>query len=276
MPLQNQKIGFLGGGAMAEALITGLLRSGLVEPASVYASDITAVRQEYLKQKFGIQTADNSTVVSAADIVVLAVKPQAIPGLLEEIAPAARPEQTVVSIVAGISTGFIEAFFKVPVPVVRVMPNTPCLVGEGASALCPGKFCLQPNMELAMAILKASGQAVVVDESMMDCVTGLSGSAPAYMYLIMEGFIDGAVRLGLSRDVARVLTAQTMLGSAKMVLETGEHPAKLKDMVTTPGGTTIAGLYALEEGALRSVLMKAVAEAALRSSQLAPGKNSKT
>jgi pyrroline-5-carboxylate reductase len=261
---------------MAEALITGLLRSGLVEPASVYASDITAVRQEYLEQKFGIQTADNSAVVSASDIVVLAVKPQAIPGLLEEIAPAARPEQTVVSIVAGISTGFIEAFFKVPVPVVRVMPNTPCLVGEGASALCPGKFCLQPNIDKAMAILKASGRAVVVDESMMDCVTGLSGSAPAYMYLIMEGFIDGAVRLGLSRDVARVLTAQTMLGSAKMVLETGEHPAKLKDMVTTPGGTTIAGLYALEEGALRSVLMKAVAEAALRSSQLAPGKNSKT
>ncbi len=261
---------------MAEALITGLLRSGLVEPASVYASDISAARQEYLEQKFGIKTADNSSVVSAADIVVLAVKPQAISGLLEGIAPAARPELTVVSVVAGISTDFIEGFFKAPVPVVRVMPNTPCLVGEGASALSPGKFCSQPNMDKALAILKASGQAVVVDESMMDCVTGLSGSAPAYMYLIMEGFIDGAVRLGLSRDVARVLTAQTMLGSAKMVLETGEHPAKLKDMVTTPGGTTIAGLYALEEGALRSVLMKAVAEAALRSSQLAPGKNSKT
>ncbi|TEB05802.1 Pyrroline-5-carboxylate reductase [Pelotomaculum schinkii] len=276
MPLRDQKIGFLGGGAMAEALIAGLLRSGLVEPASVYASDISAARQEYLEQKFGIKTADNSSVVSAADIVVLAVKPQAISGLLEEIAPAARPELTVVSVVAGISTDFIEGFFKTPVPVVRVMPNTPCLVGEGASALSPGKFCSQPNMDKALAILKASGQAVVVDESMMDCVTGLSGSAPAYMYLIMEGFIDGAVRLGLSRDVARVLTAQTMLGSAKMVLETGEHPAKLKDMVTTPGGTTIAGLYALEEGALRSVLMKAVAEAALRSSQLAPGKNSKT
>jgi pyrroline-5-carboxylate reductase len=254
------------------ALITGLLGAGLVEPASVYASDINTARQEYLKQKFGIQTADNCAVVSTADIVILAVMPQAIEDLLKEIAPKVHPELTVISIVAGIPTDFIESFFSGPVPVVRVMPNTPCLIGEGASALCPGKFCAQPKMDNALAIFKASGQAVVVSESMMDCVTGLSGSAPAYMYLIMEAFIDGAVRLGMTRDVARVLTAQTMLGSAKMVLETGEHPAKLKDMVTTPGGTTIAGLYVLEKGALRSVLMKAVAKATERSSQLAPGK----
>jgi pyrroline-5-carboxylate reductase len=270
--LHDKKIGFLGGGAMAEALITGLLGAGLVEPASVFASDINAARQEYLKQKFGIQTADNCAVVSTADIVILAVKPQVIAGVLEEIAPQVRPDLTVISIVAGITTGFIESFFKVPVPVVRVMPNTPCLVGQGASALCAGKFSSQQNLDKALAVFKASGQAVVVAESMMDCVTGLSGSAPAYMYMIMEGLIDGAVRLGLSRDVARVLTAQTMLGSAKMVLETGEHPAVLKDRVTTPGGTTIAGLYVLEEGALRSILMKAVAEAASRSSQLAAGK----
>lgn len=257
---------------MAEALITGLLRSGLVVPASVCVSDINAARQEYLKQKFGIKTGDNNEVVRKADIVILAVKPQVMPVLLEEIAPAVRPELTVISIVAGSTTGFIEGFFKVPVPVIRVMPNTPCLIGEGASALCPGKFSAQPNMDKALAIFKASGQAVEVSESMMDCVTGLSGSAPAYMYLIMEAFIDGAVRMGMSREVARVLTAQTMLGSARMVLETGEHPAKLKDMVTTPGGTTIAGLYALEEGALRSVLMKAVAAATERSSQLAPAK----
>lgn len=257
---------------MAEALITGLLNAGLVEPTTVYVSDINVARQEYLKQKFGVQTANNSIVASTADIVVLAVKPQVISSVLAEIAPVVRPELTVVSIIAGITTGFIESFFKAPVPVVRVMPNTPCLVGEGASALCPGKFSSQLNLEKALAVLKASGQAVVVDESVMDCVTGLSGSAPAYMYMIMEGLIDGAVRLGLSRDVARVLTAQTMLGAAKMVLETGEHPAKLKDQVTTPGGTTIAGLYVLEEGALRSILMKAVAAAASRSSQLAAGK----
>lgn len=256
---------------MAEALITGLFRSGLVEPAAVLVSDISTGRQEYLKQKFGIVTADNGAVVNTVDIVVLAVKPQVIEGVLEEIAPLVRAGQTVISIVAGISTGFIESFFKNSVPVVRAMPNTPCLIGEGASALCPGKFCAKSNMDKALAIFKASGQAVEVSESMMDCVTGLSGSGPAYMYLIMEGLIDGAVRLGLSRDVARVLTAQTMLGSAKMVLETGEHPARLKDMVTTPGGTTIAGLYMLEDGAVRSVLMKAVAEAAARSGQLASG-----
>ncbi|MDD4237376.1 MAG: pyrroline-5-carboxylate reductase [Desulfotomaculaceae bacterium] len=271
MPLREKKIGFLGGGAMAEALITGLLGAGLVEPPSVYVSDINDARQEYLKQKFGIQTADNCTVAGTADIVILAVKPQVISGLLTEIAPHGRPELTVISIVAGISTGFIESFFEGPVPVVRVMPNTPCLVGQGASAVCSGQFSSKSNMEKALAIFKATGQAVVVAESMMDCVTGLSGSGPAYMFMIMEGFIDGAVRLGLSRDVARVLTVQTMLGSAKMVLETGEHPSKLKDMVTTPGGTTIAGLYALEEGALRSLLMKAVAEAADRSSKLSAG-----
>lgn len=269
MPLRDQKIGFLGGGSMAEALITGLLGAGLVEPASVYVSDISDTRKEYLREKFGIQTADNAFVCSKADMVILAVKPQVTPVLLEEIAANVSPKLTVVSIVAGITTGMIESFFSEPVPVVRVMPNTPCLVGQGASALCPGKFCSQPNLDKALAVFKAAGQAVVVAESMLDCVTGLSGSGPAYMYLIMEGLIDGAVRLGMTRDVARVLTAQTMLGSAKMVLETGEHPAKLKDMVTTPGGTTIAGLYSLEKGALRSVLMEAVAEATKRSSELA-------
>lgn len=269
MPLRNQKIGFLGGGSMAEALITGLFGAGLVEPAAVYVSDISDTRKEYLKEKFGIQTGDNNTVCSTVDIVVLAVKPQVMPQVLEEIASVVSPELTVVSIVAGITTGSIESYFSGPVPVVRVMPNTPCLVGQGASALCPGKFSSQANLDKAMAVFKASGQAVVVPESMMDCVTGLSGSGPAYMYMIMEGLIDGAVRLGMTRDVARVLTAQTMLGSAQMVLETGEHPASLKDMVTTPGGTTIAGLYALEEGALRSTLMKAVAEATNRSSELA-------
>lgn len=269
MPLRDQKIGFIGGGSMAEALITGLLGAGLMEPATVYVSDISDTRLDYLREKFGLQTGDNTTVCRAADIVILAVKPQVMPFVLEEIAPAVSAELTVVSIVAGITTEVIESFFSRPVPVVRVMPNTPCLVGQGASALCPGKFSSQSNLDKAMAVFRTSGQAVVVAESMMDCVTGLSGSGPAYMYMIMEGLIDGAVRLGMSRDVARVLTAQTMLGSAQMVLETGEHPARLKDMVTTPGGTTIAGLYALEEGALRSVLMKAVAEATNRSSELA-------
>lgn len=269
MSLQGQKIGFLGGGAMGEALMTGLLRAGLVAPSAIYVSDVSTGRLEYLKNKLSVNVmTENSAVVREAGLVILAVKPQVMPSLLEEIAPVVRPEQTVISIAAGITTGFIESYFECPIPVVRVMPNTPCLVGEGASAVSAGKHAGRDSVEKALAILSAAGKAVEVHEALLDCVTGLSGSGPAYMYVILEGFIDGAVRLGLPRDVAKVLITQTMLGAAKMVLETGEHPGKLKDMVTTPGGTTIAGLFALEEGALRATLMKAVEAATRRSREL--------
>jgi pyrroline-5-carboxylate reductase len=226
---------------------------------------------EYLEQKFGVNTTGkNMEVVEKSNIVVLAVKPQVMGSLLLDIAPVARPEQVFISIAAGVKTGYIESFLKGPVPVVRVMPNTPCLVGEGASAVSAGKHAGSDWIEKALAIFTAAGKAVEVPESLLDIVTGLSGSGPAYMYLILEGLIDGAVNLGLPRDLARILITQTMLGTAKIVLETGEHPAKLKDQVTTPGGTTMAGLEALEEGALRFVLMKAVAAAARRSGEL-PG-----
>jgi len=269
MSLRGRKIGFIGGGAMGEALITGLLRAGRMAPSAIFVSDVSAGRLEYLKEKLGINvTTENSGVLNETGIIVLAVKPRVMAVLLEEIAPLIRPEQTVISIAAGIPTGFIEAYFKVPVPVVRVMPNTPCMVGEGASAVSAGKFAGRDSVESALAVLSAAGKAVEVPESLLDCVTGLSGSGPAYMYEILEGFVDGAVRLGLPRDVAILLIAQTMLGAAKMVLETGEHLGKLKDMVTTPGGTTIAGLFALEEGALRAVLMKAVEAATRRSREL--------
>ena len=269
MPLKGQKIGFLGGGAMGEALITGLLRAGLVAPSEICVSDVSDGRLEHLKQKLGVNgTTDSRSVVKDADIVILAVKPQVMAPLLKEVAAVARPEQTFISIAAGITIDFIESCLDGPIPVVRVMPNTPCLVGEGASAVSTGKHAGGENVKKALAILAAAGRAVEVPESLLDCVTGLSGSGPAYMYVILEGFTDGAVRLGLPRDVARELAAQTMLGAAKMVLETGEHPGKLKDMVTTPGGTTAAGLFALEEGALRALLMKAVAAATQRSREL--------
>lgn len=269
MSLNGQKIGFLGGGAMGEALISGLLRARLVKPSAIYVSDVKAARLEHLKQKFEVNTtAENTEVVRKADIVILAVKPQVMAPLLKEIAPLARPEHTFISIAAGISISYIESYLEGPIPVVRVMPNTPCLVGEGASAVSAGKYATRENIEKALAIFAAVGKAVEVPESLFDCVTGLSGSGPAYMYVILEGFIDGAVNLGLPRDLARVLITQTMLGAAKMVLETGEHPGKLKDNVTTPGGTTIAGLFALEEGALRSLLMKAVSAASRRSKEL--------
>lgn len=269
MPLKGQKIGFLGGGAMGEALISGLLRAGLATPAAIYISDVKTARLEYLAQKFGVNTTGKNTEVAGkSDIVVLAVKPQVMGPLLLDIAPSARPDQIFISIAAGINTGYIESYLKGPVPVIRVMPNTPCLVGEGASAVSAGKHAGSECVDKALAIFAAAGKAVEVPEALLDIVTGLSGSGPAYMYLILEGLIDGAVKLGLPRDLARVLIAQTMLGAAKMVLETGDHPAELKDQVTTPGGTTMAGLGALEEGGLRSVLMKAVEAAARRSKEL--------
>jgi len=269
VPLKGQKIGFLGGGAMGEALIAGLLRAGLVEPSGIFVSDADPGRLEYLQKSSGVNiSADNGCVAKKADIVILAVKPQVVPPVLKEIAPLAKPEQIFVSIAAGVTTGMIEAALNRPCPVIRVMPNTPCLVGEGASAVSAGMHAGREHVRKVMAIFSAAGRAVEVQESLMDCVTGLSGSGPAYMYLILEGLIDGAVRLGLPRDTAGVLITQTMLGAAKMVLETGEHPGKLKDAVTTPGGTTIAGLYALEEGALRAHLMRAVEAATKRSKEL--------
>lgn len=269
MPLQGQIIGFLGGGAMGEAIITGLLRAGLVASSQLYVSDVSAGRLQHLEHVHGVRvTSENSAVVREADIVILAVKPQVAVPLLKEIAPLARPEQTFISIVAGISIDSLESGLQASIPVVRVMPNTPCLVGEGASAISPGRYAREEHVKKALAIFAAAGKAVEVPESLLDCVTGLSGSGPAYMYVILEGFIDGAVRLGLPRDTARVLIAQTMLGAAKLVLETGEHPGRLKDMVTTPGGTTMAGLFALEEGAVRALMMEAVAAATQRSREL--------
>ncbi len=269
MPLKGLKIGFLGGGSMGEALLTGLIRAGLAAPPELFVSDISPARLDLLREKLGVNvTTQNHEVLHEADVVILAVKPNAVPPLLKNIAPAVRTCQTFISIAAGISTGLIESCLAQPVPVVRAMPNTPCLVGEGASAVSVGKYAGEKDVKIALSIFSSTGKAVQVPESLLDCVTGLSGSGPAFMYMILEGFIDGAVRQGLSRDLARFLAAQTMLGSAKMVLETGEHPGKLKDMVTTPGGTTIAGLYALEEGALKALLMKAVDAATRRSREL--------
>ena len=269
MPLKGQRIGCLGGGAMGEALLTGLIEAGLVSPADVFVTDVRPDRLVCLTEKLGVSTAnDNARVVSAVDIVILAVKPQAIAGLLTEISPALTVEKIVISIAAGIKTELIQSILDRPVPVVRVMPNTPCLVGAGASAVSAGKYALKEHMDKALAVFGASGRAVPVPEALLDAVTGLSGSGPAFMYLVLEGLVDGAVRMGLPRDVALTLCAQTMFGAAKMVLETGDHPARLKDMVTTPGGTTIAGIAALEEGGVRGHMMKAVGAATMRAREL--------
>lgn len=262
-------IGCLGAGAMAEAILGGLAGSGMVQPHQLCASDANPGRVLCLQEKLGLKAAhDNVDLVNRANVIILAVKPGVIADVLAEVGSYIKASQTVVSIAAGITTSVIEQYLPEGVPVCRVMPNTPALVGAGASAICAGSSAGEESLNIATAICSSFGRAVVVSEDLMDSVTGLSGSGPAYMYLIAEAMADAGVKMGLPRDVALTLGAQTMLGAARMILETGEHPAKLKDMVTTPGGTTIAGLFALEDGSLRSAIMKAVQAATERSRDL--------
>lgn len=265
-------IGFLGGGAMAEALLAGILRAGLKSPGDLYVTDVQEERLAYLQHKFNINTSnDNAEVVGKADMLVLAVKPRVLPVVLKEVGGKIKPGQVVVSIAAGITTRFIEKYLDENVPVVRVMPNTPCLIGEGAAAIAGGKNARPGDLQQVEQLLAPVGIALKVEEYLMDAVTGLSGSGPAYIYLVAEAMADGGVRMGLPRDIALKLAAQTMLGAAKMILETGEHPARLKDNVVTPGGTTIEGLFALEEAGIRSAFMEAVENAARRSKELSGG-----
>ncbi|HHW44798.1 pyrroline-5-carboxylate reductase [Desulfofundulus thermobenzoicus] len=271
MPLKGLKIGCLGGGAMAQALLTGLINAG-IPAGDLYVSDTRRERLTFLRKELGVHALEsNKELVESLDIVILAVKPQVVADALAETGALFRPEQTLISIAAGITTGFIENFLSRGVPVIRVMPNTACLLGAGASALCAGTHATLRDRERAMAIFTAVGRAVEVPENLMDAVTGLSGSGPAYMFVILEAMADAGVRVGLPRDVALLLSAQTMLGAARMVLETSEHPGRLKNMVTTPGGTAIAGVYALEEGGLRVTLMRAVEDATSRSREMSAG-----
>ena len=263
------KLAFIGGGNMAEALVRGFLDSGIVRPDSICISDIVTGRLAHLRRTFRVRTSpDNATAVSDADIVILAVKPQSMEVALDAIAPIIRDSHLIVSIMAGVPTHRIEARLGGRGRVVRVMPNTPALVGKGATGVAGGKKARRKDLETVVEFFEAVGRAVVVSESQMDAVTGLSGSGPAYVALMIEALADGGVLMGLSRETALMLAAQTVAGAADMVLETGEHPGRLKDWVTSPGGTTIAGLAALEDGALRGVLIRAVEAAATRSLEL--------
>lgn len=269
MSLKDSRIGFIGGGAMAEALVAGITGSGLVGANRVLVSDVSEGRRRHLCEKYGITAEpENITVARRSDILILAVKPFVVGDVLEETAAYIGEEQTVISIAGGITTGYIEKKLTGKVPVVRVMPNTPALVGAGAAAVCCGRWAGDEHRETALALFGAVGMAVAVPEKLMDAVTGISGSGPAYMYVIVEAMADAGVRAGLPRDTALVLASQTMLGAARMILETGRHPGVLKDMVTTPGGTTIEGLFALEEGSLRATIGKAVAGACRRSREM--------
>jgi pyrroline-5-carboxylate reductase len=261
-------IAFLGGGQMAEALIGGLLAAHVAESASIVATDPLAARRDVLKARFGIHVDDHNTAAArAADIVVLAVKPQAMPSLLADVGPA-LDGKLVVSIAAGVTTAWIRERIAASRGIVRAMPNTPALVRAGATALSYQADLPADDVAAARMLFEAVGSVVSVEERLMDAVTGLSGSGPAYVFVAIEALADGGVKMGLPRATAELLAAQTVLGAARMVLESGEHPARLKDQVASPGGTTIAGLHQLEAGGMRSCLMAAVEAATKRSQEL--------
>ncbi len=267
--IQNHKIAFLGAGNMAEALVAGILQARLSEPDFVLATDISPTRLKVVKDRYQIQVGShNLDAVLWADIIIICVKPQVINEVLSNIQTGLTDKHLLISIAAGVPIKGIQAQIGQTIPLVRAMPNTPAVIQEGVTALAGCSGLSLENLKVAQSIFESIGKVVVVDESLMDAVTGLSGSGPAYVYLVIEALIDGGVRVGLPRNVAHTLAVQTVLGAAKMVGETGEHPAVLKDRVTSPGGTTIAGLQQLEEGGLRATLIEAVEAATHRSSEL--------
>jgi pyrroline-5-carboxylate reductase len=268
----GKTIGFVGAGNMAEALIRGLVQGGIVPADSIIASGPRRERLDELRATYGIHTtADNAAVPGRAQIIVLSVKPQILEKVAREIGPAMQPDRLVISVAAGVDSAAIESHLFDGARVVRAMPNTPALVRAGATAISRGRHATATDLAEAKLIFDAVGMTVMLDEIHLDAVTGLSGSGPAYIFLILEALADAGVKVGLSRRNAQQLAAQTVMGSAKMLLETDEHPGRLKDMVTSPGGTAIAGLHTLEEGGLRTTLMNAVETATKRARELGRG-----
>ena len=268
----DKTIGFLGAGNMAEALIRGLVQDGVVTPERIIASGPRGDRLAELAGAYRIETTtDNAALAKQAEILVLSVKPQILERVLREVASAIPPGALVVSVAAGIDTATIESHLPSGARVVRAMPNMPALVCAGATAISRGRHATDADLVEAKTIFDAVGLTIVLDESQLDAVTGLSGSGPAYIFLILEALADAGVKVGLSRRNAQRLAAQTVMGSAKLLLDTDEHPGKLKDMVTSPGGTAIAGLHTLEEGGLRTTLINAVETATKRARELGRG-----
>ena len=262
-------LGFIGAGNMAGALIKGLLHSGTVKADHIIASDVSPERLAHVAKTHGIRTTtDNHALVRDSDVIVLAVKPQAIDKVLVQIAGDVTAKHLVVSVAAGVPGAAIEGKLPPSTRVVRTMPNTPAIVLAGATAIAAGAHATERDVEIARTIFEAVGRVVVLEESLLDAVTGLSGSGPAYVMLMIEALADGGVKVGLHRDTALMLAAQTVFGSAKLLLETGEHPGRLKDQVTSPGGTAISGLHTLEAGGLRRTLIDAVEAATKRSIEL--------
>ena len=268
------RLGFLGAGKMAAALVRGVLAAGLTRPDRIYVSSAREESRRCLAQETGVRAVSgNRQVVFESDVILLAVKPQVAVEVLREIASAVQEKHLVVSVVAGLRLATMQAIFGRPVRLVRAMPNTPCLVGASATAYCAGSDVGPKDCELVERLFGAVGECVAVPEALLDAVTGLSGSGPAYVAVVIEALTDGGVRAGLPREVAYRLTLQTVLGTAKLLREQPLHPAQLKDQVTSPGGTTIAGLHRLEEGGLRAALINAVVAAAERARELGAEKD---
>jgi len=269
--LRDKTLAVLGTGMMGGALTRGLVGCGAMPPSGLRLFDTHQAKAEALAADLGpgaVVASSARAAVDGADLVLLAVKPPMVPDVLAGIADVLTPARLVLSIAAGVRLATMEALVPEAVPVIRTMPNTPCLVGCGATAICRGAHASAAHLGLAQSLFASVGLSVEVPESLMDAVTGLSGSGPAYVYLMIEALADGGVKEGLTRDTARLLAAQTVLGAAQMVLSSDQHPAQLKDNVTTPGGTTIAALHVLERAGLRTALIDAVQAAADRSREL--------
>lgn len=266
--LTGKTFGFIGGGNMAEAIIKGLLGSGIPASAITVAEPVEQRRNALSSQYQVTVTGDNTSTARSADLLILAVKPQVAPGVLADLSGSVTPATLVISIMAGIATTTIEQALGSGIRVLRAMPNTPALIQAAATAICCGSFATEEDLHLGGTLFSLIGHALTVPESQMDAVTGLSGSGPAYVFTFIEALADAGVKTGLPRDVAARLAVQTVLGAAAMVAHTGEHPAILREKVTSPGGTTIAGLHALETAGFRGTVMDAVEAACRRSQEL--------
>ncbi|HUL31554.1 MAG TPA: pyrroline-5-carboxylate reductase, partial [Thermodesulfobacteriota bacterium] len=266
---KTKMIGFIGAGNMSEALIAGLLKAKFAPPGWIMAFDTDGERLQFVCKKHGIKRAsDNDHLASNCDPLLLCVKPQSMREVIEGIADSLDASKLLISIAAGVSLQVIETYARKQLRSIRVMPNINVLVQEGASAIAPGELATEEDLKLTKTIFDCVGRSIIVQEPLMDAVTGLSGSGPAYTFLIVEALTDAGVHLGMTRSQAFTLVTQTMMGSVKLLLDTGEHPALLREKVTSPGGTTAAGLYKLEEGGLRKTLIDAVIAATRRSKDL--------
>jgi len=265
------KIAIIGAGKMGEGIIAGLLKSGAYRPEDIKAYEILENRCKYIAKTYNVECLDDVKKTAAfADISIIAVKPGDVAKVLEQIGPAIKPGKLLVSIAAGVTLDFYRKHLPKNVPIIRVMPNMAVLVREGMMTVCPSESVTKEQLKTATDMLNLLGRVTTLDEKYLNLATGLVGSGPAYIYLFIDALADAGVRLGLPKDISLLLAAQTTLGSAKMVIETGEHPAKLKDMIATPAGTTVEGLLELEKGGLKATVISAVTRAAERAKELAP------